>query len=133
MKKAITVVFLFTLLLAGCNTANESDENHPIVVHKLETASGKSVSQHHKTVKKQQDISFVKKIIKKDGHEEMVEMPSAESDYTFYFDNPYAKSILFQLWILPGNKAVIGHDGWYVALSQEDSEKLINIFNIKIK
>ncbi|MGA9226803.1 MAG: hypothetical protein WB217_10730 [Mesobacillus sp.] len=133
MKKAIKVILLFTLLLAGCNSANESDENHPIVVQKIESASGKSVSQHHKTVKNEQDISFVKKIIKKDYHEKSVEMPSAEADYTFYFDNPYAKSILFHLWILPGNKAVIGHDGWYAALSQEDSEKLIDVFNIKIK
>jgi ABC-type metal ion transport system substrate-binding protein len=133
MKKAITVILLFMLFLAGCNSAYESDEHHPIVVQKVELESGKGVSKHHKTVKKKQDISFVNKIIKEDYHEETVERPSEELDYNFYFDNPYAKSILFHLWILPGNKAVIGHGGWYVALSQEDSEKLFNTFNIKIK
>lgn len=133
MKKTISFLLLFTLFLAGCNTFDGSEDYHPIVVHKIESASGNSVSQYHRTVKKRQDISFVKKITKEDYHEKTVELPSSEADYTFYFDNPYAKSILFRLWILPGKKAVIGHGGWYVELSKEDSEKLMNIFNINLK
>lgn len=132
MKKTITLILLSMLFLSGCNSAYKSEEHHPIVVQKIESESENSDSQHHNTVKKKQDILFINKIIRKDYHEETVERPSRESDYSFYFDNPNAKSILFHLWILPGNKAVIGHDGWYAALSKEDSEKLINFFNIKI-
>ncbi|MEH7443625.1 hypothetical protein V7201_15040 [Bacillus sp. JJ1122] len=61
MKKTISFLLLFTLFLAGCNTFDGSDEFHPIVVDKIESASGKSVNQYHKTVKKRRDISFVKK------------------------------------------------------------------------
>jgi len=149
MKKTIMLFLLISLILASCSSESESkseESQYPIIVQKNVSENGGIVTRHHKTVKNKTDISFGYKIIKQDDHKDTVEMPSAEddhkdtvkmpsaeADYNFYFDNPHAKSVLFHLWILPGNKAVIGHDGWYVGLSQEDSEKLLDIFNIKVK
>jgi hypothetical protein len=129
MKKGLFVSIMLLFILTGCNNFGTATKV-PLVIMKTVIVEGKVDHSHYKTINKKADIDFVFDLVTENEKEEKTGMPNGNPDYGFYFDDPNAKAVFHDLWIISEKKAVVGDSANDIQLSEEDSIKLYKIFDI---
>lgn len=129
MKKGLIVSIVLLLILTACNNFGTATKV-PLVIMKTDIVDGKAEHKDYKTISKKADIDFVFDLVTANEKEKKTEMPDGNPDYGFYFDNPEAKAVFHDLWVISDKKAVISDTATYLELSEGDSVRLYEIFGI---
>ncbi|WP_409289139.1 hypothetical protein [Peribacillus sp. SCS-37] len=124
IKKYLIIIAVF-LLLAAC-----SDPVVPLKVSLINYEAEPPAHMHHKTVQNKEELAVIHQIMDQADWKKGV--TEKKPQYSFFFDNPNAKSVPYKLAVKSKKKAVIIEADYSQAeLNAADSFRFFEILDIR--
>lgn len=126
-KFLVMLIAIFSIFMVGCANNIKTDEKSIEVKKRV---SDKDNYENFKVITDSKKVEKVKGIISNSEWEKAKVDMVRPADYQFYFPNPNAKAVLYELWISPNKKQVemiIDAESQYVHLDKKNSAELFQI------